>query len=220
MDMKRIGGFLKALRKEKGLTQEQLAEALLVSSKTVSRWETGTNLPDLSILLQIAAFYEVEVKEILDGERQPAPAALEETLDKVADYSRLQKEQAAQTGNIAFALTFAVCAATLLIQLALGVRLTAVLGETVTLFAGGVAYIGMMLYRGLGEPGASSGELLIGLLCSAGSTVVFALRSAHMGVSPERLARMAILFFAGIMLLGFGLMKVMALLSRKKKKPD
>lgn len=220
MDMKRIGGFLKALRKEKGLTQEQLAEALLVSSKTVSRWETGTNLPELSILLQIAAFYEVEVKEILDGERQPVPASLEETLDKVADYSRLHKEQAAQTGNIAFALTFAVCAATLLIQLALGVRLTAVLGETVTLFAGGVAYIGMMLYRGLGEQSASSGELLIGLLCSAGATVVFALRSAHMGVPPERLARMAILFFAGIMLLGFGLMKVMAILRRKRNDPD
>ena len=220
MDMKRIGGFLKALRKEKGLTQEQLAEALLVSSKTVSRWETGTNLPELSILLQIAAFYEVEVKEILDGERQPAPAPLEETLGKVADYSRLQKERAAQTGNMAFALTFAVCAATLLIQLALGVRLTAVLGETVTLFAGGVAYIGMMLYRGLGEQSASSGELLIGLLCSAGATVVFALRSAHMGVSPERLARMAILFFAGIMLLGFGLMKVLAILRRKRNDPD
>lgn len=70
MDAKKIGVFLRELRKEKGLTQEQLAEILHVSGRTVSRWETGTNMPDLSILIQIAEFYEVEVKEILDGERK------------------------------------------------------------------------------------------------------------------------------------------------------
>lgn len=41
MDQKKIGAFLRALRAEKGLTQEQLAEKMLVSSRTVSRWETG-----------------------------------------------------------------------------------------------------------------------------------------------------------------------------------
>lgn len=43
MDQIRIGAFLKALRKEKGLTQEQLAEKLAVSGRTVSRWETGVS---------------------------------------------------------------------------------------------------------------------------------------------------------------------------------
>ena len=66
MDTKKIGEFLKVLRKEKGLTQEQLAESLLVSGRTVSRWETGMNMPDLSVLIQMAEFYDVEVKEILD----------------------------------------------------------------------------------------------------------------------------------------------------------
>ena len=70
MDTKKIGEFLKILRKEKGLTQEQLAEILLVSGRTISRWETGTNMPDLSILIQMAEFYAVDVKEILDGERK------------------------------------------------------------------------------------------------------------------------------------------------------
>lgn len=69
MDTKKIGEFLKILRREKGLTQEQLAEILHVSGRTVSRWETGTNMPDLSILIQMAEFYTVDVKEILDGER-------------------------------------------------------------------------------------------------------------------------------------------------------
>ena len=49
MDQKKIGSFLKELRKEKGLTQEQLAELMYVSDRTVSRWETGSNLPSLDI---------------------------------------------------------------------------------------------------------------------------------------------------------------------------
>ena len=46
MDTKKIGAFLKQCRKEKNLTQEQLAEKFGVSARTVSRWETGINMPD------------------------------------------------------------------------------------------------------------------------------------------------------------------------------
>ena len=73
MDQKKIGAFLKALRTQKGLTQEQLAGEMLVSSRTVSRWETGSNLPDLSVLLTLADFYGVSLRELLDGERRPEP---------------------------------------------------------------------------------------------------------------------------------------------------
>lgn len=65
MNPKEIGAFLKQLRKEKGITQEQLAEILGVSGRTVSRWETGTNLPDLSILVQISEYYNVEMKDLI-----------------------------------------------------------------------------------------------------------------------------------------------------------
>ncbi len=68
MNPKEIGAFLKQLRNEKEITQERLAEILGVSGRTVSRWETGTNLPDLSILVEISEFYDVEIKEILNGE--------------------------------------------------------------------------------------------------------------------------------------------------------
>ena len=51
MDQKKIGGFLKELRKERNLTQEDLAEQFNVSDRTVSRWETGSNMPDISILV-------------------------------------------------------------------------------------------------------------------------------------------------------------------------
>ena len=89
MDTKKIGAFLKQCRKEKNLTQEQLAEILLVSGRTISRWETGTNMPDLSILIKMAEFYNVEVKEILDGERKSEQMneELKETVIKVTDYT-------------------------------------------------------------------------------------------------------------------------------------
>ena len=54
MDAKAMCLFLKELRKERGLTQEQAAEALFVSSKTVSRWETGATIPDLETLMNLA----------------------------------------------------------------------------------------------------------------------------------------------------------------------
>ena len=61
MDTQKIGKFLKELRKERDLTQEQLAEILLVSGRTVSRWETGANMPDLGILIQMSEFYHIEM---------------------------------------------------------------------------------------------------------------------------------------------------------------
>ena len=70
MDQKKIGAFMKQLRKEKGITQETLAERLNVSGRTVSRWETGFNMPDLDILIQMADFYQIEIRELLDGERK------------------------------------------------------------------------------------------------------------------------------------------------------
>ncbi len=70
MDQIKIGAFLKELRKEKELTQEQLAEKLNVSGRTVSRWETGSNMPDLGILVEIADFYNISIPEIIRGERK------------------------------------------------------------------------------------------------------------------------------------------------------
>ena len=95
MNQKKIGSFLKELRKGKGMTQEQLGEVLGVSGRTVSRWETGFNMPDLSILIQIADYYDVEIREILDGERrnEDMDKEMKETLSKAADYSNLEKQQ-------------------------------------------------------------------------------------------------------------------------------
>ena len=70
MEQQKIGSFLKELRKEQNLTQEQFAEQLDVSGRSVSRWETGINMPDISLLVEIAEFYDVSISEIIDGERK------------------------------------------------------------------------------------------------------------------------------------------------------
>ena len=89
MDQQKIGTFLKALRKQKGLTQEQLADHFFVSSRTVSRWETGSNMPDVGLLVELADFYDVDIREIIDGERQNEMMEKEtrDTLKKVAEYA-------------------------------------------------------------------------------------------------------------------------------------
>ena len=103
MDTVKIGNFLRELRKEKNLTQEQLAEVFSVSNRTISRWETGSNMPDISLLLEIAGFYQLDVSEILNGERRPASdkdAAEDVTnetsaLTDVAEYADSDKEKMA-----------------------------------------------------------------------------------------------------------------------------
>ena len=100
MDLQKIGTFLKDLRKEKGLTQEQLAETLNVSRRTVSRWETGSNMPDLDLLMEIADLYEVDLREMLNGERKSEDKMnkeLEETVLQVAEYTNADKQRVTKT---------------------------------------------------------------------------------------------------------------------------
>ena len=96
IDQEKIGSFLRDLRKEKELTQEELAEKFGVSSKSVSRWENGKTLPDLAILVELADYYEVDIKEIIDGERKSEIMEKEEkeTLQRVADYAEADKKLA------------------------------------------------------------------------------------------------------------------------------
>ena len=94
IDQIKIGGFLRELRKEKELTQEQLAEKFGVSSRSVSRWENGNTMPELGILVELADYYEVDIKEIIDGERKSEIMKTQEkeTMQKVADYAEAEKK--------------------------------------------------------------------------------------------------------------------------------
>lgn len=110
MDQKKIGRFIKELRNEKGLTQEQLSEVFGVTNRSVSRWENGVNMPDFDLVVGLARYLGVDIEELLNGERKTekedagkegleketeqggkqemTDGEKEETLLKVADYTQ------------------------------------------------------------------------------------------------------------------------------------
>ena len=69
MDQIRIGQFIAATRKAKGLTQRQLAAQLSISDKTISKWETGKGLPDVSLMLPLCGALGITVNDLLTGEQ-------------------------------------------------------------------------------------------------------------------------------------------------------
>ena len=85
MDATKIGTFIAAERRAKGWTQRQLAGELQLTDKAVSRWETGKGLPDVSLLLPLAAALGVSVSELLAGERQPQPPAVQAVETRTAE---------------------------------------------------------------------------------------------------------------------------------------
>ena len=88
MNQKKIGSFLKELRKEKGITQEEFAENLNVSGRTVSRWETG-----VSLLVDIAEFFNVSIPEIINGERKSEimEKEVKEVAEAMSNYAAAEK---------------------------------------------------------------------------------------------------------------------------------
>ena len=94
MEQKKIGNFLKNLRKEKGITQEMLAEKLNVSGRTISRWETGSNMPDISLLIELAEFYDISIPEIVNGERknEKMNEEVKEVAQTLSTYADFEKE--------------------------------------------------------------------------------------------------------------------------------
>lgn len=69
MNQRKIGNFIAELRKEKNMTQEQLAEKLGVSNKSISRWENGTTMPDYSLLKDICNELDTNINELMSGEK-------------------------------------------------------------------------------------------------------------------------------------------------------
>ena len=68
MDAGKTGAYLAALRKARGMTQQEAADQLGVSNKTVSKWENGAGLPDITVLPALAELYGVTADDILAGE--------------------------------------------------------------------------------------------------------------------------------------------------------
>ena len=146
MDQIKIGAFLKALRKEKNLTQEQAAEQLGVSNRTVSRWETGTNMPDISLLLEIAELYGVSIPELIEGERKSEKMNEEakEVAARMSDYAETEKTTILK--NITTESLLGVCALVVLMVLELlGIRSFSQLTEVVFLYCQVFVYVSVVM---------------------------------------------------------------------------
>lgn len=85
MDTTKIGQFIAALRKSSGLTQQDVADSLGITDKTVSKWECGKGLPDITALPAIAELFGVTTDEILRGERIIETEKAEQTQKKTIE---------------------------------------------------------------------------------------------------------------------------------------
>lgn len=91
MDTKKIGRFIAEKRKEKGYTQEQLGNILGVSNKTISRWENGNYMPDLSLLIPLSEALDITLNELLNGKYITEDKIMETTeksLKNTINYSK------------------------------------------------------------------------------------------------------------------------------------
>lgn len=90
MNQEKTGSFIAELRKEKGLTQAQLAERFGLSNKTVSKWEI---LPDASIMIDLCDFLGITVNELLSGERIRVEDYMEKAEETIASVVRISQEE-------------------------------------------------------------------------------------------------------------------------------
>ena len=83
MDQDKIGKFISISRKDKGLTQKQLAEELGVSINAVSKWERGLNLPDASLMKELCMILGVTLNELFEGEKLTSEEIVMESEKKI-----------------------------------------------------------------------------------------------------------------------------------------
>lgn len=94
MDQIKIGKFIASCRKERGMTQANLAEKLGISDRAISKWETGKSMPDSGIMLELCDLLKINVNELLSGER-----IMTEVYDKRAEENLLAMKQEVEEKN-------------------------------------------------------------------------------------------------------------------------
>ena len=116
MDQVKTGQFIKACRKEKALTQREVADKLNISEKTVSKWETGNGLPEVGLMLPLCELLEISVNELLSGERLDEKKYFEKAEQNIMSLIQ-EKAEAKKKLIIALIVAFVTIAAGLTIIL-------------------------------------------------------------------------------------------------------
>ena len=91
MNVEKVGAYLASLRRGRGMTQQQVADTLGVSNKTISKWESGAGLPDIAALPSLAALYGVTADDILAGETRPRTCG--DASSEVGEYLERRSDQ-------------------------------------------------------------------------------------------------------------------------------
>ena len=112
LDKRKFGAFVAQLRKEKGWTQKELAERLLISDKAISKWETATTIPDTGLLIPLADILGVTVTELLTGERIDKEPMMPEKVEDIVKTAITYNEAAptrAWKENGPWGIVYAMC---------------------------------------------------------------------------------------------------------------
>ncbi len=142
MDYLKIGSFLQRLRKEKGMTQAQVAELFDVSFKTISKWECGESLPEIPLLSKVAKYYGVTIDEIINGQRN------DEQENVILEYKSMSNKMKVKQHQNRLTLSFAIgmsiiCLSFILIFIIGYITNRSDLGSLIPL---GILFIGIVTY--------------------------------------------------------------------------
>ena len=114
IDRAKFGAFVAELRKEKGITQKELAEKLCISDKAISKWETGNSIPDVSLLIPLAEILGVSVTELLECRRMEVPESMDKNqtdnlVKKVIELSADERVKRRKKNIWIYLLSVAIC---------------------------------------------------------------------------------------------------------------
>ncbi len=92
MDQIKIGKFIAAARKEKSLTQKELADILCISDKTVSKWENDRGMPEVSLMIPLCIALDISANELLSGERLTSDNYMEKAEENIMSLVKEKEE--------------------------------------------------------------------------------------------------------------------------------
>ena len=108
MDNEKTGKLISSIRKDKGLTQKQLADSLGVSNAMISKWETGKGFPDISLLEPLASVLDITVSEVLAGERHKNNDENNSLINDLVEISIKEQNRKIKVTNWIIAITVAL----------------------------------------------------------------------------------------------------------------
>ena len=115
MNQEKIGKFIAKCRKEKSFTQSELADKLNISNKAISKWETGRGIPDASIMLELCAYLEITVNELLSGEKLEEGEYKEKANENIINIAKESEKNKKVKNKIIIVLTIIIIFSILLL---------------------------------------------------------------------------------------------------------